>query len=163
MSFGIPYQNAGVSGEVENVRDHTRLRAFDLADQLAIETYKATRNFPKGEMFGLTSQIRRAAVSVPANIAEGAGRQTQKDYLHFLYIANASLAEVRYHLHLCHRLEILSADQYRQINASQVEAASTLRGLIKAVEKEAGIVSRTLAFFTSSITLYAASKITGVV
>ena len=144
-------------------REFTKIKAWQHADDLCVAIYKLTRQFPKEELYGLTSQLRRAAVSVPANMAEGAGRQTKKDYLHFLYIASGSLAEVHYHLHLCHRLEVLSPDQYRQINASQVEAASTLQGLIKAVQNEAGVVSRLLAFFTSSITLYAASKITGAI
>lgn len=100
-------------------------------------------------------------MSVAANIAEGAGRQTNKDYLHFLYIANASLAEVRYHLHLSRRLEFLDPDQYAKIHASQVEAASTLRGLVKAVEKDTSVVTKLLAFITSSIALSSATKLAG--
>jgi len=144
-------------------RDFTKIKAWEHADDLCVAIYRLTRQFPKEELCGLTSQLRRAAVSVAANIAEGAGRQTKKDYLHFLYIANGSLAEVRYHLHLSKRLDILSSDQYRQISESQAEAASTLRGLIKAVQKEAGMATRLLAFLTGSISLYAASKIAGVV
>jgi four helix bundle protein len=131
------------------------------ADDLCVEIYQLTRRFPKEELYGLTSQVRRAAVSVAANIAEGAGRQTNKDYLHFLYIANASLAEVRYHLHLSRRLEFLDRDQYAKIHASQVEAASTLRGLVKAVEKDTSVVTKLLAFITSSIALSSATKLAG--
>jgi four helix bundle protein len=142
-------------------RDFTKIKAWQHADDLCVEIYQSTGRFPKEERYGLTSQIRRAAVSVPANIAEGAARQTKKDYLHFLYVANASLAEVRYHLHLSQRLNFLTSDQYGKLNASQVEAASTLRGLIKAVEKETKVVSRLLAFFISTISLYSASHLAG--
>ena len=100
-------------------------------------------------------------MSVAANIVEDAGQQTKKNYLHFLSVANASLAEVRYQLHLSQRLNFLTSDQYAQIQASQVEAASTSRGLIKAVEKETGVVSQLLALFTSSIILYSTSNLIG--
>ena len=119
-------------------RDFTKIIAWQHADDLCVEIYRLTKAFPKEELYGLASQIRRAAVSVAANIAEGAGRQTQKDYLHFLYMANASLAEVRYHLHLSHRLGYLRSEDYTIVKELHIEAASTLRGLIKAVEREAG-------------------------
>ena len=117
-------------------RDFTKIKAWQHADDLCVEIYELTRRFPKEERYGLTSQLRRAAVSTAANIAEGAGRQTKKDYLHFLYVANGSLAEVRYYLHLSQRLNYVTSDQYAKLHASQVETASTLRGLINAVQKE---------------------------
>lgn len=76
------------------MRDYKNIKAYQLADDLVVEIYKATRNFPKQEQYGLTSQLRRAALSVPTNIAEGASRKHKPDYLHFLYIARASIAEV---------------------------------------------------------------------
>ncbi len=63
------------------LRDHTKLRAFELADELAILTYRVTRNFPKSEIYGLSSQMRRAAVSVPSTIVEGCARERQAEYL----------------------------------------------------------------------------------
>ena len=72
-------------------RDYTKIKAWQLADELALLIYKATKDFPKSEVWGLTSQMRRAAVSVPANIVEGAARRKRNEYLHFLYIAMSSL------------------------------------------------------------------------
>jgi len=69
------------------MRDHTKLRAFELADEVAMLIYKATAGFPKEETFGLTTQMRRSAVSVPSNIVEGCARDSEADYLRFLNIA----------------------------------------------------------------------------
>jgi len=68
-------------------RDYTKIRAWQLADELALLVYKMTKKFPKSEVWGLTSQMRRAAVSVPANIVEGSARKSKKEYLQFLYVA----------------------------------------------------------------------------
>ncbi len=82
------------------MRDHTKLRAFKLADEAALLVYRITARFPRGEQCGLTSQIRRAAVSVPSNIVEGCARESQADYLRFLNIAFGSLRELHYQLSL---------------------------------------------------------------
>jgi len=75
------------------MRDHRKLKAFELADGLVMAVYQATRSFPKDELFGLTSQLRRAAVSVAANIVEGCARDGEKEYLNFLNLAFGSLRE----------------------------------------------------------------------
>ena len=73
------------------MREHRRLRAFELADEVAMMIYRVTRSFPKNEIYGMVSQMRRAAISVPSNIVEGCGRETQPEFLHFLDIAFGSL------------------------------------------------------------------------
>jgi len=88
-------------------RDYRKLQAFQEADALALEIYSATCNFPRSEMFGLTSQLRRAALSVPTNIVEGSHRFTMNDYLHFLDIAAGSLAETGYLIGISRRLEYI--------------------------------------------------------
>jgi four helix bundle protein len=89
------------------MRDHTKLRAFELADELALAIYRISRNFPKDEVYGLTSQMRRAAVSVPSNIVEGCSREGESEYLRFLEVAFGSLRELHYQFGLSHRLGYL--------------------------------------------------------
>ena len=122
-------------------RDFKNIKAWKYADDLAVLVYSASKSFPKIEMYGITSQLRRAAVSVPANIAEGASREHRKEYLHSLYVARGSIAETEYLLHLANRLEYLPASQYEELEAVRARAAKTLHGLVAAVEKEA-IVSK---------------------
>ena len=76
------------------MRDHRRLKAFQLADSLVIEVYKAIQDFPREKQYGITSQIRRAAVSVPTNIVEGCARDGQREYRQFLNIAFGSVREL---------------------------------------------------------------------
>ena len=85
------------------MRDHTKLRAFELGDEGAVLIYRVTVGFPREESYGLTSQMRRAAVSVPSNIVEGCARDSKADYLRFLHIAFGSLRELHYQLSLSKR------------------------------------------------------------
>ena len=117
------------------MRDHKQLRAFGLADDVALFAYKLTEGFPKEERYGLTAQIRRAAVSVPSNIVEGCARDSQADYLRFLYMAFGSLRELRYQIDLSSRLDFLSGENLKQIEPKLIEAEKVLNGLIKALKK----------------------------
>ena len=114
-------------------RDHRKIIAFQRADDLAVAVYRATQAWPKEERFGLTSQIRRAAVSVPANIAEGAARLKMREYLHFLSIANGSLREVGYMVHLAGRIEYLDEMTSKALMLSYEETCRVLWGLIESV------------------------------
>src|SRR5512139_1215959 len=115
------------------MRNHTKLRAFELADEVAMLIYRITAGFPKEELFGLTSQIRRAAISVPSNIVEGCARDSEADYLRFLNIAFGSLRELHYQLNLAKRLGFLSNEDSSLIEPKVVETEKVLNGLIRAL------------------------------
>lgn len=122
------------------MRDYKNIVAWQKADDLALAVYEASRSFPKEEVYSLTSQLRRAAYSVPANIAEGASRNSQKDYLHFLFIARGSVAEVAYFIHLSQRLGYLTGDRHARLAEQADKASRVLTGLIRSVEKEVGLL-----------------------
>ncbi len=115
------------------MRDHPKLRAFELADEVAMLVYRVTAGFPKEELFGLTSQIRRAAVSVPSNIVEGCARDSEADYLRFLNIAFGSLRELHYQLNLSKRLGFFPNEDLSLIEPKVVETEKVLNGLIRAL------------------------------
>lgn len=120
------------------MRDHRNLRAFQLADELALLVYRETSGFPKEEMFGLTSQVRRAAVSVASNIAEGCGRSTDADFLRFLDMANGSLRELQYQISLAQRLGYLPSQSSLATDDSVLfEAGRVLHGLIRSMRANA--------------------------
>lgn len=118
------------------MRDYKKIKAFELADKLVLAVYGVTEKFPRREIFGIVSQLRRAAVSVPTNIVEGASRKYKKEYLQFLYIAKGSLSEVEYLLYLSKNLQFLEDKEYTSLYEKQQEVAKTLYGLISSVEKE---------------------------
>lgn len=115
------------------MRDHRRLRAFTLANSLAVAVYAATRGFPREEAFGLTAQMRRAAVSVPANIVEGCARDTRNEYRNFLNIAFGSLRELGYYVDLSRQLGYISAEKATALAGQYEECARVLSGLLRAV------------------------------
>jgi len=118
-------------------RDFRKIEAWRFADDLAVAVYDATKSFPADERYGLTQQLRRAAVSVPSNIAEGAGRATKSDYLRFCSIGRGSLAELRYQLHLACRLGYLDEGEYTALEALADRVGAVLHGLMQAIESEA--------------------------
>mgnify|MGYP001067713658 CR=1 FL=1 len=118
------------------MRKFRNIVAWQKADDLVVFIYELTETFPKSEIYGLTSQIRRTAVSVAANIAEGSARTSLKDYIHFLSIAKSSLVEVEYYLHLSYRLGYLDSDNYNRMTQIQEETAKVLYGLIQYVQRQ---------------------------
>lgn len=117
------------------MRDHTKLRAFELADELVVAVYTVTKGFPKEEMYGLVSQMRRAAVSVPSNIVEGCSRESQIEYLRFLEIAFGSLRELHYQLSLSYKLQYIQTNSYEHLEKQLIETEKVLSTLIRSLRK----------------------------
>jgi four helix bundle protein len=109
------------------------LRAFELADEIAVQIYQVTRTFPKEEIYGLTSQMRRAAVSVPSNIVEGCARESQAEYLRFLEIAFGSLRELDYQYGLAKRLGYTKQSGSPNFEDKMTKAQKVLGGLIRSM------------------------------
>lgn len=119
------------------VRHYRELKVWQVAMELAEQCYLVTREFPKEELFGLTSQIRRAAGSIPANIAEGQGRRSTKEFLHHLSIARGSLMEVETHLLLSRRVGMLNPEALERLLRTADEIGRMLSGLQSALKKAA--------------------------
>lgn len=116
------------------IQSHRDLKVWQLGMQLAEDVYALTKKFPDDERFGLTTQLRRAIVSVPANIAEGNGRGSTKDYLRFLSIAVGSLAEVETFLELAQRLDIGETAAISRIADAVADERRMLRGLQRSLK-----------------------------
>jgi four helix bundle protein len=113
------------------MRDFRKLKVWNKAHELTLAVYKATRNYPKEELFGLTSQIRRSCESIPANIAEGCGRSGAAELARFLNIALGSASELEYHLLLSRDLNLLDAKAYEPLAAGTVELKRMLTSLVQ--------------------------------
>ncbi len=117
------------------MRDHRQLRAFQLADELVLLVYKVTRDFPKEEIFGLRSQIRRSAISVPSNVVEGCAKTSSADYLRFLEIAFGSLRELSYQLELSHRLGYMGETDWTDLAQKLEETDKVFTALLRSRRK----------------------------
>jgi four helix bundle protein len=120
---------------IKTMRPHHNLDVWKKAVDFVIEVYKVTESFPKEERFGLTSQLRRASVSIPANIAEGAGRKSEKEFLNFLSIAQGSTSEVETELLIAFRLEYLDKNKYNNLLESLDDIGRMLTGLSNHLKK----------------------------
>lgn len=116
-----------------NTRPHKKLMVWQNAINLVVSLYKIAKELPREEEFGLKVQLRRAAVSVPANIAEGLTRRSNKDKLHFLNIANASLSEIDTHLEIIFKLDMITKQQYEQTENEIVNVQKLLCGLNRSI------------------------------
>jgi four helix bundle protein len=120
---------------IESYRD---LRVWRVAMDLAETCYRLTAKFPRDELFGMTAQVRRASVSIPANIAEGYGRNSKGAYGQFLKIAQGSLKELETHLLLAERVGLATDDATAPILASCDSLGRMLRSLIRSIERSSG-------------------------
>lgn len=116
------------------MQDFRNIIAWQRAHELALAVYRCTQEFPREERFAMQSQIRRAALSVPANIAEGSSRKSDKDFCRFLEIAMGSLKELQYFALLAADLHYFSADRKSELETSIGQVFGPLSGLIKRLE-----------------------------
>jgi four helix bundle protein len=118
------------------LKNYRELKVWQKSYKLCLDLYRITKKFPKGEIYGLTSQIRRAAVSIPSNIAEGYGRKTTADYLRFLYIAYGSICELETQLLLSNDLNYVNKENLKALRDDTEEAERMLKALIKSLENK---------------------------
>ena len=118
------------------MRDHTKLKAFQLADLLTLTGYKISAQLPAEERFGLAAQMRRAAVSIPCNIVEGCARHTEADFLRFLDIAYGSARELEYQASLTFRLGYIDVKSNGELGAACEETSKVLDGLIRSLRPQ---------------------------
>jgi four helix bundle protein len=117
------------------IKSHRDLIVWQKSMDLVVKVYRATEGFPKAEIYGLTSQIRRAVTSIPANIAEGQGRRQTKEFLYFLANARGSLWELDTHLEAAFRLGFLLSIAYEELRSQLDEVGRMLNGLMRSVEQ----------------------------
>ena len=122
-------------GETKSYQD---LDVWKVSMDLAEAAYRATAKFPASELYGMTSQIRRSSASIPANIAEGYGRETTAYFIQFLRVAQGSLKELETHLLLAQRVDLLAADQAKPLMDDTDRNARMLRNLIRALKAKEG-------------------------
>jgi four helix bundle protein len=118
------------------VRDFRELKVWEKSHQLTLAIYKVTTDFPREEVYGLTSQIRRACASIPANIAEGCGRNSVVEFARFLHIAMGSASELDYHLMLARDLGYLNRAVYEHLAADLTEIKRMLGAYIQKIKAE---------------------------
>ncbi|PYV18891.1 MAG: diversity-generating retroelement protein bAvd family protein [Acidobacteria bacterium] len=112
------------------MQDFRSLKVWQKGHELTIAVYKATAKFPKQELYGITSQMRRASASIPSNVAEGCGRAGKPELGRFLQISMGSASELEYHLLLSRDLELLSDSEYRRLDALTIELKRMLSSFI---------------------------------
>jgi four helix bundle protein len=118
------------------MKDFRKQKVWQKSHRLALDLYKATSGFPKEELYGLTTQIRRAGSSIPANIAEGCGRDGDAELARFLQIAKGSASELEYHLLLSHHLGYLTDADYSQLSQGTTELKQMLTSFIKKLKAD---------------------------
>jgi len=118
------------------MKTHRDLDVWKIAIDLVTNIYTITKDFPKEEVYGLTNQIRRAAVSVPSNIAEGAGRNSNKEFLQFMYYAIGSLSEIETQMIIAHNLHYINNQQKQEIDFMLSSLFKMSYGLIQSIKQK---------------------------
>ena len=118
------------------MQDYKKLEIYSQAKKVTKEIYKVTANFPPSELYGITSQLRRAAVSIGANIAEGCGKYGDKDFLRYLHISIGSLREVHYELELAYELDYIKKEEYTMLDEEIDKLGAMLYLFTKRVENK---------------------------
>jgi len=116
-------------------KPHKRLDVWNKSIDLTVEIYKLSETFPRIEVYGLASQMRRASVSIPSNIAEGAARQTKKEFINFLHMAQGSLSELDTQLVIASKLGYFSEEVYGEIDIRLETISKMLTGLIRSLKR----------------------------
>jgi four helix bundle protein len=117
------------------MEDFKKLKIWSKAHELTLLIYQRTRSFPKDEMYGLTSQIRRASASIGANIAEGCGRRSDPEMRRFIQIARGSVSELEYHLLLANDLHFLAPDEFAAMESKILEIQRMLAALAQRLQR----------------------------
>ncbi len=125
------------------MQDFKNLQVWEKSHDLTLKIYGVTSQFPREEIYGLTSQIRRACASIPTNIAEGCGRESSADFARFLQIAIGSASETEYLILLAHDLEYLTVDQHAELMDTTIRVKKMLTALIKKVRMNSRSVPTT--------------------
>ena len=118
------------------MRDFHKLKVWERAHRLTLKVYLATQGFPREELYGLTTQMRRSSASIPTNIAEGCGRNSKAETIQFLNIARGSLSELEYQLILAHDLHYLDANSYFELPSERVEMRRMLYAFIQRLKTD---------------------------
>jgi len=119
-----------------DIRPHRKLDAWKRAMEMARNIYSLTENFPKEEIYGITNQLRKSALSVPSNIAEGAARKSRNEFLQFLNIAQGSLSELDTQIELSYMLNYILEDKYQEIIDEITIITKLISGLIRKIQKQ---------------------------
>jgi len=118
------------------IKSYKDLIGYQKGYSLSLEIYKVTKDYPQDERFGLISQMRRSAVSIPCNIAEGYSRKNIKEYIQFLYVAYGSCSELETLISLSQDLGLLNTEKYEKLDTLQQEVSKLLNGLIKSLSQK---------------------------
>ena len=127
------------------MRNYRDLQVWAKAHSLTLDLYRISRTFPREEMYGLTAQLRRAAASIGANLAEGCGRRTSSELARFVRIAMGSASELDYHLLLSRDLEFMTEDDFKRVTKNLVEVRKMLTSFLSSVEEQLNLNAKAAA------------------